>query len=640
MLVEREERNPVLKPDDSRSWEARAVFNGCPVKKGKKTYLAYRAFSLPHYHTLAQRELSLSEIGVAESNDGIDFENRRRFIIPEKDWEKFGCEDPKAVEFEGKYYVFYTALSTFPFSPEGIRVGVAVSKDLKSVEEKHLVTPFNSKGMSLFPERIGGKIWAILTVNTDMPPSRICLASFDKIEDLWNQKKWEKWYRNHRDYALPLSRRPEDHVESGAPPIKVNGGWLIFYSYIRDYRLGRPLFGVEAVLLDKDDPFAVKGVTSASLMTPEEYYEKMGLVENVVFPSGALLKGNTISLYYGAADTTCCLAYVDKKALLEKITGTKKLSSLERFGGNPIIEPVTENKWEAKAVFNPGAVYLDGRVHILYRAMSEDNTSVMGYAVSDDGFSISYRSPEPAYVPREPFEGKTVPGGNSGCEDPRLTLIDSRIYMTYTAFDGKNPPRVALSSIKEKDFLDRKWKNWSKPVLISPPNIDDKDACIFPEKIGGKYFIVHRSGDDIDISSNSSLDFDGKTWLEEYRWIFPRPGMWDDRKVGVAGPPVKTDAGWILFYHGVSKTDGAYRVGAVLLNKDNPVEVLARLDEPLFEPDADYEKDGQVENVVFPCGVVMMDSKFFVYYGGGDSVVGVATIDRDELIEVLKLNKC
>ncbi len=639
MLVEREERNPILKPDEGHSWEAKAVFNGCPVLKDGKVNFAYRAFSLPHYHTLAQERLSLSEIGIAESDNGIDFYNRRRFIIPEEYWEKFGCEDPKIIEFEGSYYIFYTALSTFPFRVEGIKVGVAVSDDLESIKEKHLVTPFNAKHMSLFPERINGKIWAILTVNTDLPPSEICLVSFDKIEDIWNQDKWNEWYGDYKRYSLPLLLKPEDHMEIGTQPLKTDEGWLVFYSYIRDYKLGMPLFGVEAVLLDLNNPFEIKGRTDAPILTPEEYYEKIGWVENIVFPSGAFLKGNVISLYYGAADTTCCLAYVDKRALIEKMTGAKMLSKLERFKGNPVIEPSEKNKWETKATFNPGAVYLDGKVHLLYRAMSEDNTSVMGYAVSEDGFNIDYRSQEPVYVPRESFEGKMVPGGNSGCEDPRLTEIGDKIYVLYTAFDGKNPPRVALTSISEKDFLKRKW-NWSKPVLISPPNIDDKDACIFPEKIKGKYFIIHRSGDDIDISFNSSLDFDGKTWLEEYRWIFPRPGRWDDRKVGIAGPPIKTEEGWVLFYHGVSKADEAYRVGAVLLDKNDPVEILARLDEPLFEPEEDYEKSGQVNDVVFPCGNVLIDNKFFLYYGGGDKVVGVATIDKDELMEALKLNKC
>jgi len=209
--------------------------------------------------------------------------------------------------------------------------------------------------------------------------------------------------------------------------------------------------------------------------------------------------------------------------------------------------------------------------------------------------------------------------------------------MYYTSFDGKNPPRIALTSILEKDFLNQKW-NWSKPILISAPNFDNKDACLFPEKINEKYMIIHRSGNDIDLAFYSSLD-KKENWLEEYRWISPRRGWWDGKKVGAAAPPIKTKEGWILFYHGVSN-EGIYRVGAILLDLDNPKKIIARTDEPLFEPEMPYEKEGQIPNVVFPCGAVLIDKKIFMYYGGGDSVVGVATINLKDLLKRLITCKC
>ena len=207
--------------------------------------------------------------------------------------------------------------------------------------------------------------------------------------------------------------------------------------------------------------------------------------------------------------------------------------------------------------------------------------------------------------------------------------------MLYTALGGKSPPRVALTWIKEKDLLDQKW-HWSKPVLITPPGIDDKDACIFPEKIAGKYFIIHRSGNDIDGAFSETLDFDGQTWIEEFGWIAPREGMWDSRKVGTAAPPIKTERGWILFYHGVSEKDKTYRVGVVLLDLTDPTKIIARLDEPILEPEAAYEKEGEVPNVVFPCGTVVIGKKLFMYYGGADKVVGVATIGIEELLKDLE----
>lgn len=639
MIVERFDKNPILKPNKNQSWEAEAVLNGCPIEKGNKVFLLYRAVSLPHYHTTAKTKLMVSDIGIAESKEGLNFYNRKRLIVPEYEWEKFGCEDPRITKLNNKYYIFYTALSSWPPRAEGIRVGLAISKDLEKIEEKHLVTPFNAKAMALFPEKIKGKMWAVLTAHTDRPPAKICLASFSKDEEIWSEKYWQKWYQNFEKYSLPLQRNPQDHIEVGAPPIKTKHGWLLFYSYIKDYFTPRRLFGIEAVLLDLHDPMKILARTDFPILTPDEYYEKHGLVPNVIFPSGALLKKNTISLYYGAADTTACLAFIAFPSFFEKLLRKDKTSiKFTRAKENPVITPNTNHAWEAKATFNPAAIYLGGKIHLLYRAMSEDNTSVIGYAQSQDGIHIDYRSSEPVYMPREPFEQKLQPRGNSGVEDPRLVKIGGKIYMFYAAFDGKNPPGVALTWIKERDFLNQKW-NWSRPAIISPPDLADKDAAMFPEKIKGKYLIIHRSGDDIDLSFHKTLDFDGTRWLEEYRWIMPRKGWWDSRKIGIAAPPIKTVKGWVLLYHGVSE-DGIYRVGAVLTDLHDPTKIVGRADYPIFEPETDYEKNGQVANVVFPCGAVLIEKTIFMYYGGADKVVGVATMKLEKLLEVLELCKC
>jgi len=634
MIVERFKQNPILKPNRDQSWEAYAVFNGCPVEKNKHIYLLYRALSLPHFHSLTNTVLNVSNIGIAQSRDGINFFNRKRFIVPDQDWDKFGCEDPRVTKLDNEYYIFYTALSEYPFKAEGIKVGLAISKDLKIVTEKHLITPFNAKAMVLFPERIKGKIFSLLTVNSDKPPAKICLASFNKKEDLWSTVYWQDWYKNFENYALPLQRNPNDHIEVGAPPLKTKKGWLVIYSYIKNYGKPNQLFSVEAVLLDLKNPFKIIAQTNNPLLTPEEYYEKIGYVANIVFPSGALIKKDIIYLYYGAADTTCCLAFISLSNILKKLIYFRKPVKFLWSNEKKIIEPIESHSWESKATFNPAAIYLNGKVHLLYRAMSKDNTSVLGYATSKNGLDIDYRSSEPVYTPREPFEQKKGPNLNSGCEDPRLTKIGDRIYMCYTGYDGVNPPRVALTSILEKDFLAQKW-NWSKPVLISPPGIDDKDACILSEKIKGKYVIFHRSGDDIDISFNSSLDFDGKTWLEEYRWLAPRQGMWDSKKVGMAAPPIKTKKGWLILYHGVAD-NGVYRVGAVLSDLKDITKIIARTDEPIFEPRYSFEKIGQVPNVVFPCGAVVINNKLFMYYGGADQFVGVATISLDKLLRFVE----
>lgn len=640
MIIKRYDKNPILTPNKDHSWEAEAVFNGCPIRKDQDIFLLYRAMSLPHYHSIAKTKLMVSDIGIAESKDGINFINRRRFIIPEQEWERFGCEDPRVTKLDDKFYIFYTALSGYPPHADGIKVAVAMSNDLKTINEKHLVTPFNAKAMVLFPEKIGGKMWAALTVNTDRPPAKICLVSFDKESDLWDEERWNSWYKTYEKSALLLQRRPQDHVEFGAAPVKTKYGWLLFYSYIKNYYSPDRLFGIEAVLLDLEDPFKIIARTNSSILTPEEYYERIGLVPNIVFPSGALVEGDLIYLYYGATDTTCALAFISTNDFLEKmINGPKRLFKFIRADTNPIISAIKKNPWEAKATYNPAAIYLENKVHIIYRAQADDNTSVFGYATSSDGIHIDYRSTKPAYTPRESFEQKLTPGGNSGCEDPRLTKIDDTIYMLYTAFDGKNCPRIALTSILEKDFLAQTW-NWKKPVLISAPQDDDKDACLFPEKINGKYVIIHRSGDDIDLSFHENLDFDGSTWLEEYRWIAPRKGMWDSRKVGISAPPIKTDAGWLILYHGVSEDDGAYRVGTLLTDLHDLTKIIDRSDEPNFEPETPYEKLGQIPNVVFPCGAVVIGEKIFLYYGGADQVVGVAIGDLKKLLKFCQSWEC
>ena len=640
MLIKRFEKNPILVPNKSQSWEAGAVFNGCPIKKGNKVFFLYRALSLPQWHSAAKSELMLSSIGVAESKDGIEFFNRKKFIFPEHSWEQFGCEDPRVIKLNNKYYISYTALSSYPFRADGIKIGLAISKDLKTIQEKHLITPFNSKAMVLFPEKIKGKIWALLTINTDKPPAKICWASFNKEKDLWSEKNWINWYKNFEKYSLPLQRESQDHIEIGAPPLKTKQGWLVFYSYIQGYFSHNRIFSIEAVLLDLKNPNKVIAKTDMPLLVPERYYEKFGLVNDAIFPSGVFIKNNLIYLYYGAADTTCCLALISLPQFLNQLTKSKKEKEKLKFlraKENPIIVPKLENSWEAKATYNPAAIYLEGKVHLLYRAQAEDNTSVLGYAFSKDAINIDYRSSKPAYLPREEFEQKAISGAGSGCEDPRLTKINDRIYMFYTAYNGKDRPRVALTSILEKDFLEEKW-NWAKPKLISPPEIDNKNTFLFPEKINGKYLIIHRTGKDIDYSFFDNLNFEKGEWLEENRWIYPRRGMWDSRRIGAVGPPIKTKQGWILFYHGISERDGFYRVGAVLLDLKDPLKILARTKEPLFEPETDYEKIGQVNNVVFPCGALLIGENVYIYYGGADKVVGVATLNVKNLLE--KLNFC
>jgi len=634
-LFERSFENPILVPQNDLPWEAEGAFNGCAVRDGSKTRLIYRAQSLPMLHDDGPW-VSISSIGQAESSDGVHFKNHAKFIVPEESWERYGCEDPRVTRIDGKYYTFYTALGGFPFGPDNIKVAVAVSKGLKKVSEKHLVTPFNAKAMTMFPERIGGKLWALLTADTDKKPARVALASFDRIEDIWNGEKWLKWYGELDRHALELKRNRNDHVEIGAPPVKTKEGWLVFYSHIQNYGTDHPVFGIEAFLLDLDDPRRIVGRSRSPLLVPEEEYEEYGKVKDIAFPSGAVTKGNTVYLYYGAADTTTCVAKGNLPRLLAELTADPDAyPTFERFKGNPVLSPIEDHPWESKAVFNPAAVCETGKVRILYRASADDDTSVFGYAESRDAFRVSKRLPDPVYVPRADFERKKNPG-NSGVEDPRITGIGDTYHMFYTAVDAEGPPRVALTSIGKKDFLAGRFDRFSFPKLISPAGIDDKDACLFPEKIGEKFVVMHRIQPSIDINFLDDLGFEGAHGsLTHNPFVFLRRGMWDSAKIGINSIPVRTDEGWLVLYHGVSENDHAYRIGALLLDLAHPDRVIGRSRHPIFEPLEPYEREGVVPNVVFPCGAIARSGKLVIYYGGADKVIGVASMPLKKLLKQL-----
>ncbi len=319
--------------------------------------------------------------------------------------------------------------------------------------------------------------------------------------------------------------------------------------------------------------------------------------------------------------------------------------ALEKNHKNPIISPKEHNKWEAFTTFNPAAVYVNNKVHILYRAQGHDYFSSVGYANSSDGIKIDQRLDYPIFQPTQAFEINTTGkvnhhfmsgGGYGGCEDPRATMIGNRLYMTYVAFDGGHPPRVALTSIDIDDFLNHRWF-WERPVLISPPGVVDKSCCILPEKIDGKYVIFHRIFPNILIDFVDNLDFDGTWFLEGKYKIGPRSRQWwDSRKIGAGAPPLKTKHGWLLIYQAVDDKDASqYKVGAMLLDLKNPTKVLHRSREPILVPDQKYENEGFKAGVVYPCGAVIINETLFVYYGAADNYVSVATANLEIFLDGL-----
>lgn len=312
---------------------------------------------------------------------------------------------------------------------------------------------------------------------------------------------------------------------------------------------------------------------------------------------------------------------------------------LARSKRNPILEPRPENGWEAQQTFNPGAVSLDGNVHLLYRAIGADGISRLGYAVSRDGFTVDERLPYPVYehlaLERTFAVYSYLSGGSwGGSEDPRLVRVGEEdvLYMTYTACN--QGLRVGLTSITVDHFLRRQWKKWRRPTLISPQGETHKNWVIFPEKIRGKYAILHSITPTIQIAY-----VDGLNNIDPIKSVHgsgPQKGRWDIWLRGAAAPPLKTRDGWLLLYHAMDDDWSRYKVGAMLLDPDDPTHILFRAKEPILIPEKCYELHGHKPGVVYVSGAVVKDGNLLVYYGCSDTYVGVAYTNLDAFLEALK----
>ncbi len=205
-----------------------------------------------------------------------------------------------------------------------------------------------------------------------------------------------------------------------------------------------------------------------------------------------------------------------------------------------------------------------------------------------------------------------------GIEDARITKIGSTWYMTYTAVSQAG---VAVALMSTTD-----WATFIRHGLILPPH--NKDCVLFPEKINGLYYCLHRpTGSDIGgnfiwMSTSPDLLF----WGNHQCIAQTRPGLWDSERIGAAFEPVKTKDGWLLFYHGANENH-QYSVGTILLDTNNPYNVLNRSKTPVMQPETDYEKEGFFGHVVFPTGMASLNNRHLMYYGSADSVICVAEIE-------------
>lgn len=329
---------------------------------------------------------------------------------------------------------------------------------------------------------------------------------------------------------------------------------------------------------------------------------------------------------------------ISKKTTKARVVGL----ALKKFKINPILSPRGEN-WESWQTFNPGVVKLNDKIHFLYRAIGNDGMSRLGYAESDDGYTLDLRLPHPVYehkVRERSFNVFSYFSGGSwgGAEDPRIVRVgnEDKLHMTYTACNGDL--RVGLTSINVDDFLNKKW-NWSDPVLISPPGEVHKNWLIFPEKINGKYAVLHSLNPEVRIEYLDNLDFEDGSCIQSSHGGKPRQNCWDKWIRGAGPVPVKTDLGWLLFYHAMDNDWGKYRVGAMLLDSNDPTKIIARSKSPVLEPKEHYENHGFKGGVVYASGAAVKDDNIYIYYGGADSYVCLAYANLERFLDELVKNK-
>jgi beta-1,2-mannobiose phosphorylase / 1,2-beta-oligomannan phosphorylase len=292
-----------------------------------------------------------------------------------------------------------------------------------------------------------------------------------------------------------------------------------------------------------------------------------------------------------------------------------------RINGSPLVEPDQHLDWEAGGVFSPAVIHENSEWKMLYRAFGKDNISRIGYAESNDG--INWRkSVEPRLIPDH------TGLEDNGIEDPRIVKIDDRYLITYTAYEkGNEDVETRIRILETTDFHNFEHVT---PQFHSQPHKNDKDAVLFPEKIGGKYCMLHRLEPDIQLSFSNNL----KNWTKYSTVLSPTKNEWETYKIGAGAPPIRTDIGWLVFYHGVSQKY-KYSMGAAVLDIDEPTKVRYRLPFPLLTPEFIYEETGVVSNVVFGTSAVELVANYYLYYGAGDKVIAAALIDKDDLLKTL-----
>ena len=289
----------------------------------------------------------------------------------------------------------------------------------------------------------------------------------------------------------------------------------------------------------------------------------------------------------------------------------------QRASNEPILSPEGAT-WESAGTFNPATIMRNGKTAMLYRAQDASGTSRLGYAESTDGIHFT-RRPEPVLSPETDYEK------DGGVEDPRLQKFGDTYYLTYTAYNKKDAQLCLATSLdlihwERKGVILPAYKgNWNKAWT--------KSGAIVPEKISGKYW-MYWLGTAADKTDQMGLSYstDLLHWTEATQTpVLPRrPEKFDSRVVEPGPPPILTKQGIVLVYNGADD-NLVYRTGVAIFDRNDPRKLLSRTDTAIFSPEKEWEKVGQVPNVVFVEGIAQMTEKSFLfYYGAADKYVGVA----------------
>jgi predicted GH43/DUF377 family glycosyl hydrolase len=334
------------------------------------------------------------------------------------------------------------------------------------------------------------------------------------------------------------------------------------------------------------------------------------------------------------------------------------LVKLQRHPANPILKPHPDHPWEDLAVFNPAAWYDEERqeVLLLYRAAEShpEYKCYFGLATSTDGVHFERVSDKPVIGPSvDAFDASTI-------QDPRMVKMGDTYFITYACrhypfgqfwVSGdqryrwpESPPDyprfLRENATSTGLLLTRDFKDFVRAGRLTDPMLDDRDVVLFPEKIGGRYWMMHRplewTGPEHGTEHPAVWIADAEDMMgfRNSRLLITAQYDWENGKIGINTPPIRTERGWLTLYHAVG-ADGFYRLGALLLDLEDPGRVMHRSADWLMQPEADYEIEGFYRGCVFPCGKVVIDGTLYVYYGGADKFVGLATCPLNDLLDTL-----